>query len=131
MVEKRCTGFKRTFTSMIRYTLHYLMNMYYAHVTVKVFLNLECLGFFPHFFKSHILLSDNIYKYCNIHGFAVHIHVVVNTLMKNIWISLKHHTSRVQRLSVTKTWITIIIKFSKQTAFDLCIQNIKSYTHSH
>lgn len=71
MVEKRCTGFKRTFTSMIRYTLHYLMNMYYAHVTVKVFLNLECLGFFPHFFKSHILLSDIMYKYCNIYGFAV------------------------------------------------------------
>lgn len=47
----------------------------------------------------------------------IHIHVVVNTLMKNIWISLKHHTSRVQRLSVTKTWITIIIKCQQTNCF--------------
>lgn len=119
VVEKRCTGFKRTFTSMIRYTLHYLMNMYYAHVTVKVFLNLECLGFFQHFFFNLIFCSLTL---CiNIAIFMallfIHIHVVVNTLMKNIWISLKHHTSRVQRLSVTKTWITIIIKCQQTNCF--------------
>lgn len=71
------------------------MNMYYVYVIVKVFLNLECLGFFLYFFKFYILFFDNIYKYCNIYGFVVYIYVVVNMLMKNIWILFKYYILRV------------------------------------
>lgn len=51
------------------------MNMYYVYVIVKVFLNLECLGFFLYFFKFYILFFDNIYKYCNIYGFVVCLYI--------------------------------------------------------